>query len=180
MPFAKLSRPQIVDEALTLMRAEGLEAVTLRTVAARLDARAPSLYRHIADKEALHALMSERIFRDCLAAVPEGGDWAAWLRGFGHALWAGQSGTPGVLDLIRVRAQDDAVWRELRDEVTRALVSRGLDAATALVAQRSVQALVTGWSTLRRLPAGEGGGDAPLFAALDVLVAGWAARAGGA
>ena len=45
--------------------------MSLRNVAAAVGARAPSLYWHVKNKEALFGLMCEQIFRECLAEVPE-------------------------------------------------------------------------------------------------------------
>jgi len=175
MSFAKLSRDSIVNEAIELMKTEGLEQVTLRNVAARLDARAPSLYRHIADKRALYALMSEKIIRECLAATPESACWQDWLRGFGHALWNAQSGNTGVLRLIQARAQEDSVSMQLREQIVETLVGLGQDRGDALMAQRSVMALVTGWTTLSRRFDPLTGKD-ELFTALDALIDGWSNR----
>ncbi|GGJ74876.1 GntR family transcriptional regulator [Pilimelia anulata] len=43
----------IIGEALRLVRAEGLAAVTMRRVAERMDTAPMSLYRHVQDREAL-------------------------------------------------------------------------------------------------------------------------------
>jgi TetR/AcrR family tetracycline transcriptional repressor len=179
MPFAKLTPETIVDEAIALMHQEGLDSVTLRAVAARLDARAPSLYRHIADKDALYSLMSERIFRGCVTAVREESDWREWLREFARSLWTAQSGGAGVLRLIQVRAQEDSVMTAMRDSIVETLIGLGLDRDLALVALRSVQAMVTGWTTLRR-DTDPAAAEAHLFESIDALIVGWDQRAGSA
>jgi AcrR family transcriptional regulator len=55
---------QIAAAARALLEERGREALTMRGVAARLDIRAPSLYKHVADKEALEALVMAEAFRD--------------------------------------------------------------------------------------------------------------------
>lgn len=177
MPFAKLSLERIVEEAIALMYAEGLDQVTLRNLAARLDVRAPSLYRHVSDKDALHARMSERIFRQCLAAVPESGSWQDWLLGFGRALWQAQRRGAGVLRLVQAHAQEDRVTGVLRDQVVATLRGLGMTDRDALLAMRSVQALVTGWTTLRRAP-DPATDEADFTAALATLIDGWSKRTG--
>ena len=48
---------EIVFEARKLIEEQGLEALTMRYLAQRLGMRAPSLYKHFANKESLEALL---------------------------------------------------------------------------------------------------------------------------
>ncbi len=50
---------EIVGAAWQLLEAEGAEALTMRRLADRLGMRAPSLYKHLADKAALEAALIE-------------------------------------------------------------------------------------------------------------------------
>jgi AcrR family transcriptional regulator len=61
IPRPDLSRDRIVAAALDLVRAEGLEALTMRGLAARLGCGAMSLYRHVADRRALLVAMLDHI-----------------------------------------------------------------------------------------------------------------------
>jgi AcrR family transcriptional regulator len=54
---------EIAHVARELLEEGGSEALTMRAVAARLGIRAPSLYKHIEDKEALEALVIADVFR---------------------------------------------------------------------------------------------------------------------
>lgn len=49
----KLNRTIIVEAALAIVRIDGLDALTMRRIAADLDAGAMSLYRHVTDREDL-------------------------------------------------------------------------------------------------------------------------------
>jgi AcrR family transcriptional regulator len=53
MPRQGLDTGQVVEEAVRIADADGLEAVTLARVSAALGVRAPSLYNHVAGHEAL-------------------------------------------------------------------------------------------------------------------------------
>ncbi|MCU1454225.1 MAG: TetR family transcriptional regulator [Acidimicrobiales bacterium] len=48
---------EIIDAARDLLEAGGPEAVTMRAIAERLGIKAPSLYKHFPDKEALEAAL---------------------------------------------------------------------------------------------------------------------------
>lgn len=59
-----LSAARLVDAALEILRAGGLEALTVRAVADRLDTSSASLYRHIASRDELIALIVDHVLGD--------------------------------------------------------------------------------------------------------------------
>src|ERR1700684_2247935 len=71
-----LSRAGIVAAALTVMRAEGLDRVTMRRLAAELDTGAASLYVYVRNTAELHAAMLEELLGQIdLSPVTAVGDW---------------------------------------------------------------------------------------------------------
>jgi AcrR family transcriptional regulator len=84
-----LGRDQIIRAAIAIADAEGLEAVTMRRVAQRLNTGAMSLYRHVPDKEALVSMMIETILGDAMAGqpLPRTEDWRYALREMARATW---------------------------------------------------------------------------------------------
>ncbi|MFE4517303.1 TetR/AcrR family transcriptional regulator C-terminal domain-containing protein [Kitasatospora sp. NPDC056783] len=74
----KLDRGQVVDAALDLLNEAGLDGLTLRAIAARLDVKAPALYWHVKDKQALLDEMATEMMRRMTGRAgtdhPEG-DW---------------------------------------------------------------------------------------------------------
>ncbi|MGZ8630541.1 MAG: TetR/AcrR family transcriptional regulator [Actinomycetota bacterium] len=55
---------QIVDAARDLLEREGPDGLTMRRLAERLGMRAPSLYKHVVDKEELEVLLIARALGD--------------------------------------------------------------------------------------------------------------------
>jgi TetR/AcrR family tetracycline transcriptional repressor len=165
---------RIADEALKLFRVGGLGAVSLRRIAAGLDVGASTLYWHIRDKDALLAALSQRIFRGCLDAVGEQASWRGWLHAFGIALWEAQTEIPDIRKLIVISPPDPERQRATMSEITEILQRLGMAEEDAAIAQRSVQALVTGWTTLvvGRVPLTTTE-RASFERALDVLLDGW-------
>jgi AcrR family transcriptional regulator len=53
-------RDEILDVAATILDENGVEGVTMREVAARMGIRAPSLYKHVRDKDDIVAGLQER------------------------------------------------------------------------------------------------------------------------
>ncbi|MEV8093454.1 TetR/AcrR family transcriptional regulator C-terminal domain-containing protein [Kitasatospora sp. NPDC085879] len=78
---AKLERTQVVDTALRLLDETGLEGLTLRRIATELGVKAPALYWHFANKQALLDEMATEMLRRMLTAEPPapGADWREWL-----------------------------------------------------------------------------------------------------
>ena len=56
-----LSRARLVSEALGLVQEEGLEALSMRGLADRLEVKAASLYWHVRDRRELLELLAESI-----------------------------------------------------------------------------------------------------------------------
>lgn len=71
----RLSAEAITEAAIRIANAEGLEAVSIRRVAAELDARPMSLYDHISSKDELLYLMIEEGNRLVLVEDPLPEDW---------------------------------------------------------------------------------------------------------
>jgi TetR/AcrR family tetracycline transcriptional repressor len=174
----KLTRGHIVIEALELLQSGGLREVSLRKIAARLDVKAMSLYWHVESKEALYVLMSREIFQRCLQAIPPCHDWQEWLREFGLSLWAAQQRTPDIRQLITITPVDAETREVNRRTIPMIVTQLGLDPSLAVAAQGSVQALVTGWTTLQMRPSKpRQSAEYEFLQSLDALIEGWAARA---
>ena len=69
-----LSRARIVEAALRVMDAEGLEAVTMRRIGRELGVEAMSLYNHVRDKDDLLEGVIEEVLSE-FRYEPEGEDW---------------------------------------------------------------------------------------------------------
>jgi AcrR family transcriptional regulator len=71
-----LTRTGIVAAAMAVMRAEGLDRVTMRRLAQELDTGAASLYVYVRNTAELHAAMLEELLGQIdLSPVTAGGDW---------------------------------------------------------------------------------------------------------
>ena len=74
----KLDRRLVAQTALRLLNEVGLEGLTLRAIAAELDVKAPALYWHFKDKQALLDEMATEMMRRMVADLaPPEDDWRA-------------------------------------------------------------------------------------------------------
>ncbi|MFI1203766.1 TetR/AcrR family transcriptional regulator [Streptomyces sp. BHT-5-2] len=74
------TREAITAAAVALADAEGLDAVTMRAVAARVGAGVMSLYSYAPDKETLLELMVDHVGGELLPPAPLTGDWRLDLK----------------------------------------------------------------------------------------------------
>src|SRR5580765_1593583 len=81
-----LSRARLVAAALELVQGEGLEALSMRGLADRLEVKAASLYWHVRDRRELLELLAESIL-DGVRAAPAG-TWRPAVLGTAWALGA--------------------------------------------------------------------------------------------
>ena len=89
-----LQRESIVQAALNLMNQIGLDALTLRRLAAELEVQAPALYWHFKNKQELLNEMAEAMIQSPNRFEPQTTEhrdqleWAEWLLLLGNALRA--------------------------------------------------------------------------------------------
>src|SRR5688500_8501108 len=123
-------RRALLDDALATIRAEGVEAVTLREIGARLGVSRTALYRHFADKQALRTAVAPEGFRalrvQMVTAWEEGGRGPAGFDAMGVAYVRFAVANPSHHRVMFSRF----VEREPRDPE---LATEGLGAFQALV-----------------------------------------------
>ncbi|WP_036324039.1 TetR/AcrR family transcriptional regulator C-terminal domain-containing protein [Microbispora sp. ATCC PTA-5024] len=95
-----LSREQIVKAALELLDAEGLDALSMRKLGARLGAGATSLYWYVATKDELLELVMDEVY--AMVTVPEDVDWREAARVFSYGLRGAVLGHPWSATLVGV------------------------------------------------------------------------------
>ncbi|MFE2040763.1 TetR/AcrR family transcriptional regulator [Streptomyces sp. NPDC059477] len=103
-PKPGLTLDRIVEAAVQVADAEGLEAVSMRRVAAELDTGAMSLYRYVPGKGELLDLMLDRVQgpSENPAALGDG-TWRSALESMGHATLALYRRHPWLLQVNQTR-----------------------------------------------------------------------------
>ena len=74
-----LTRERVLDAAMALADEIGVEALTIRKLAARLDVGPMTIYHHVPSKEAIIGGMVEIVFSE-IELPPEGQDWRSAIR----------------------------------------------------------------------------------------------------
>lgn len=78
-----LRRADVVDGAIRLLDAEGLDGLTTRRLGTLLNVQSPALYRHFPSKEALLDAMAEKLLEGLTTELPTG-TWDERLTVVGH------------------------------------------------------------------------------------------------
>jgi len=116
-----LTRDVIVAKAVELADAEGLDAVSIRRLAAELPARPMSLYNHIADKTELVGLMLDRIIDEGLIGEALSPDWREALRQIAHAARSSAERHPWLTAGLGAARSQRESFRRHYEESLRAL-----------------------------------------------------------
>lgn len=141
-----LDRARIVEEAVALLDAEGLDSLTTRKLAARLGVQSPTLYWHMPNKAALVTALAEAIleqeFPDLTPPDPDE-PWQEWLTDLAvrlrHALLAHPDGAR-VLSASQLSRRMAAI----SELAMSTLVTRGIPLRRARVIVLTVERFTVG------------------------------------
>ena len=100
-PKAALSQSRVVEAAVKVADAEGIDALTMRRVAETLGNTAMSLYRHVPGKSELLDLMVDAVWGE--TERTPAGPWREGLEFFARQMWAMYRAHPWMLQLATSR-----------------------------------------------------------------------------
>jgi AcrR family transcriptional regulator len=98
-----LTRQRVVAEALTLIAQEGVEALTMRALAARLGVVPGALYRHVRGKEQLQDLALDGVLAEVDCHIDHSLPWTEQIKVLAHRLQNVLQDHPGVAALLKTR-----------------------------------------------------------------------------
>lgn len=165
-----LSTARIVEAAMDVLRADGADALTLRAVADHLGTRSASLYRHIASRDELLALMADHVLGD-IRITRTGRGWRADVEDLMAEVrrvllaqplppWAGRNGSGYGPNALR-----------LTDAALGMFLDAGLDTANAALATTTMIQFVAGVVDIERSASGRGSRGATRADGFDELLA---------
>jgi AcrR family transcriptional regulator len=138
-----LTPDRLAAAALAVIDRDGLDALTMRTVARELGMATMSVYRYVADRAELEALVVDHV----LAGVdvsPPAGDWRAAIATLVLRLRSAVVEHPGTVPLLlRHRHSSPASLRWIEATLT-VLTAAGFRGADRVVAQRTVVSFLLG------------------------------------
>jgi AcrR family transcriptional regulator len=140
---AALSKDAIVDAALTILKSDGLEAVTMRRVAGALDTGAMSLYVYLSSREGLLQAMLDRVTAAVDLEPPDPSRWRAQLHSLLRRLHQALLAYPGMAALTLTDPPTSETVLLLAENLLGILLAGGLDPQDAAWACDILVLLVT-------------------------------------
>jgi AcrR family transcriptional regulator len=129
-----LTRNEIVQAALRIVRAEGIDAVSMRRIAAEFETGPSSLYAHVANKDELLQLMFDEMCGTITVPEPEPARWQEQVKELARA------GYQAMLE------HNDLARAALATIPTGPNAMRVSDAMLGLMLSGGVPAHIAGWA----------------------------------
>jgi AcrR family transcriptional regulator len=128
---APLSEAAVVDAALSILKSDGLEAVTMRRVAAALDTGAASLYVYVSGREGLFQAMLDRVTATIELESPDPSRWRAQLHSILERIRQALVAYPGIAALTLEDPPTTEVVLRLSENLLGILLAGGIDPQNA-------------------------------------------------
>jgi AcrR family transcriptional regulator len=144
----QIAPDQIVEAALRILDAEGLDALTVRHLASELGTGVMTLYWYIASKDELLALVIDRVFGE-VETPPAGGSWLDRGRAMATSMRATLKRHPACIGPATVRPTVGPNALRLMDTALGIFRDAGFSDEDAADAYFTVSNFVTGFSAFQ-------------------------------
>jgi AcrR family transcriptional regulator len=99
----QLTRQRVVAEALAVIAQDGAQALTMRSLAARLGVVPGALYHHLRNKQQLHDLVLDNVLAEVELHLDPSLGWPDQLKLLAHRLREVLEDHPGVAGILKTR-----------------------------------------------------------------------------
>ena len=140
-----LDRGRILAAARRLMDANGLDALSMRKLAAELEVEAMSLYHHVPGKAVLLEGLAETVLAEVRLPRGEAGDRAGAVRGVARALRANALAHPNAIPLLGSLGFGSAAARRHTEDVLAVLEAARFSPQSAFTTFLLIRSYVLGY-----------------------------------
>jgi AcrR family transcriptional regulator len=140
---ARFTVDEIATAALEIVDQAGLEALSMRSLAAALGTGPMTMYNYVADKEGLEELVVAAVVAGMTVPGPTD-DWRRDVHAVATAMWRAIRAHREAIPLVLTRRMSSPTGFAIADALIAALGRAGLADAERLSAFHAVLALVTG------------------------------------
>jgi AcrR family transcriptional regulator len=99
----RLTRQRVVAEALAVIAEDGVQALTMRSLAARLGVVPGAVYRHVRNKQQLQDLLLDGVLAEVDVNLGPSLPWTEQLKVLAHRLRQVLEAHPGVAGILKTR-----------------------------------------------------------------------------
>lgn len=135
----------IIRAAWELVDDEGLDALSTRSLAARLGVKGPALYWHVGSMQELHGRMIEHILRDSVTGIAAPSAWPEWLRLVAREqrrILLSHRDSGRIASNV---SPSEQMRTEVLPRIIAPLLEAGFDRERALAAAGTLASFVLGW-----------------------------------
>jgi AcrR family transcriptional regulator len=133
-----LTRDRIVDAAIRILDADGLDALSMRRLATDLDAGAASLYWHVRTKDELLDLVTDRVVGEVAAAIGPQEGWRSMAAAIARSLRSTLLAHPGAAAAIGRRPPEGPNTKATLERLLETLRSDGFTTEDAALVAETV------------------------------------------
>jgi TetR/AcrR family transcriptional regulator, tetracycline repressor protein len=135
----------IVAAAWVLVERDGVDALSTRTLAAKLGVKSPALYWHVPGMTALHSLMVERMLTESIRNPAEGETWQHWLHNVGTAQRRNFLSHRDSGRIIAIAPPTEVTRNQVMPMLMAPLVAAGFSTKDAVAASGTFASFILGW-----------------------------------
>lgn len=144
---AALTRERILTTALRLVDEHGIEALSMRRLAAELEVDPMAIYHHLPSKQTLLTGLTDLVFADLRLPPADGSAWQDQVRAFGQAYSELVSRHPNLaLHLIANMEPGSQALLAANEQLYTALAATGLPPKMIIQAADLVVDYLNGWA----------------------------------
>ncbi len=154
VPPRSTSLPAVLDAALRIVDAEGVDALSMRRLADDLGIGAMTLYRYVATKDSLHDELVTLVLGDLASDPVAGAPWRAQLEEVVTALHDELCAHPGITEIILTRRVPTPAFDRHRETVLAILRGAGFSVEASVDALTSLICYALGFSYVERIRVG--------------------------
>jgi TetR/AcrR family transcriptional regulator, tetracycline repressor protein len=161
-----ITREALAAAGLAVLHREGLDALSMRKVAAELGVQAASLYYHVQDKEQLLDLLADSVVWDT-RKLTGAGDWSDCLRESAHGYYRHLTAHRDTARLMAGRGTPGPNLLHLLDTMLGRMHAAGFSDADAAMATLLIATYVQGYVLQEQLPKSAPPAETPSAEASD-------------
>ncbi|HVX22818.1 MAG TPA: TetR/AcrR family transcriptional regulator C-terminal domain-containing protein [Acidimicrobiales bacterium] len=139
-----LSREQVLQAALEVVRADGADRLTIRGLAAKLGVAVTAIYWHVGDKQALLDGVVDLVIADIGEVTAGGRGPEARLVSAGRSLRRSLLDQADLVALVQRQGRIAALFQPARRTLVRELAAAGLAGEEAVLALQAILNMVVG------------------------------------